>query len=63
MGAHAAPALLAAVFVLAGGARLANADEPTSPSQDASADAAPEVAPIPAPAAAVVPSALAELTR
>jgi hypothetical protein len=56
LGAHAAPALLAAVFVLAGGARLAKADEPTSPSQDASADAVPEVAPIPAPAAAVVPS-------
>ena len=57
MGAHAAPALIAAVFVLAAGARLAQADEPTRPSQDASTEAVPEVAPIPAPAAALAPSA------
>ena len=55
MGAHAAPALIAAVFVLAGGARLAKANEPTS--RDAAADAAPEVAPVPPRAAAVLPAA------
>jgi hypothetical protein len=57
LGAHEAHALVVAVFVLAGGARLAKADEPTSPSQDASADGAPEVAPPLEPSAAVLPSA------
>jgi hypothetical protein len=58
LGAHEASALIAAVFVLAGGARFAKADEEASPrpNRDASADAAPEVAPTAGDAAAVVPS-------
>ncbi|HEX7507018.1 MAG TPA: hypothetical protein VF550_09615 [Polyangia bacterium] len=57
LGARGAPALIAAVFVLVGGARMADADESAGPGHDASADAVPEVTPIPPPAVAVVPSA------
>jgi hypothetical protein len=61
-GAHEASALTVAVFVLAGGARLAKADEPAGhrPSQDVSADVAPEIAS--GPSRAVAEDAPAELT-
>jgi hypothetical protein len=62
-GAHKAPALIAAVLVLAVGGGFAQAEEPTgtSPTQDASADASPEAAPIPtqADAAPASPTASA----
>jgi hypothetical protein len=62
LGAHEASALIVAVFVLAGGARFAKADEEASPrpSPDASANAATQVAS--SPARAPVDAAPAELT-
>ena len=57
-GTHKASALVATVLVLAGGARLAQAGEPTDASRDASVDTPPEAAPIAAqPAPAAVPTA------
>jgi hypothetical protein len=57
LGAHEVSALIVAVFVLAGGARLAKADEPASPrpGQDDPTSAATEIAPISNGAPAVVP--------
>ncbi len=56
LGAHEAAALIAAVFVLAGGARIVKAEESTRPGQDGSADEAPAVTAIPTDAGAVLPS-------
>ena len=52
LAARKVPALIAAVLVLAGGTRLAKADEPTdagAPTQDAAGDQFAEAAPSPAP--------------